>query len=59
MLGTFFEILKNGEINKLLNVKIDGKVLDTSNYTLESGSTIFTLKSSYMDTLEPAPALPL
>ena len=30
---------------------MDGKVVDTANYTVKSGSTIITLKSSYLATL--------
>ena len=33
-------------------VQVDGKDLDASNYTVKEGSTIVTLKASYLDTLE-------
>ena len=32
-------------------VQVDGKDLDASNYTVKEGSTIVTLKASYLDTL--------
>lgn len=32
-------------------VNVDGQVLDTSNYTAESGSVIVTLNNAYLDTL--------
>lgn len=41
-----------GNINKLSNVKVNNKELDSQNYIKEEGSTIITLKKSYLETLE-------
>lgn len=41
----------NGPLEDLVSISVDGKVIDSSNYTLESGSTILTLKASYLNTL--------
>lgn len=41
----------NGEFSKFTGVKVDGKLLDQSNYTAKEGSTIITLKDSYLNTL--------
>ena len=41
----------NGELSKFVCVKVDGVVVDSSNYTTTSGSTIITFKKSYLDTL--------
>lgn len=41
----------NGPVEKLLYVLFDGKVLDSSNYSIKSGSTILTLKSEFVKTL--------
>ena len=35
-----------------LKVQVDNKDLDASDYTVKEGSTIVTLKASYLDTLE-------
>lgn len=40
------EVIKDG-----CGVKVDGEPIDSSKYTHESGSTIITLKSSYLNTL--------
>ena len=40
-----------GKLEDLKGIYIDGKLVDASNYTLKSGSTILTLKASYLDTL--------
>lgn len=40
-----------GELANLLGVYVDGKLVDDSNYTLRSGSTILTFKADYLDTL--------
>ncbi len=40
-----------GELSKVTGIMIDDKEVAESNYELESGSTILTLKSSYLDTL--------
>jgi hypothetical protein len=34
-----------------IDLKIDGSVVDTANYTTEAGSTIITINTSYADTL--------
>ena len=44
-------IKTNGDLTKLTGIKIDGKLVDSSNYTLKKGSTILTLSSKYLDTL--------
>lgn len=41
----------SGELDDLADIYVDGKLIDESNYTLKSGSTILTLKTSYLDTL--------
>jgi len=42
----------SGDSDKFVALYINDKVVDKSNYTLASGSTIITLKSNYLDTLE-------
>ena len=41
----------NGDFNKFILAKVDGKEVDENNYTVKSGSTIITLKPTYLDTL--------
>lgn len=41
----------NGEFSKFTGVKVDGNLLDQSNYTAKEGSTIVTLKASYLNSL--------
>lgn len=41
----------NAAFADFLKVQVDGKDLDDSNYTVEEGSTIVTLKPSYLETL--------
>lgn len=41
----------NAAYDDFLKVQIDGKDLDSSNYTVKEGSTIVTLKASYLETL--------
>ena len=41
----------NGEISKFTGVKVDGTLVSADNYTTQSGSTIITLKSSYLKDL--------
>lgn len=36
---------------KFVGVEVDGKVVDAKNYTAKAGSTVITLKSSYLDSL--------
>lgn len=40
-----------GEFSKFTGVKVDGNLLDQNNYTAKEGSTIITLKASYLNTL--------
>lgn len=42
----------NGYFGKFTGVKIDGKLIDSSNYTAKSGSTIVTLNASYLQKLK-------
>ncbi len=49
--GEDIVVRASGDLNKLLMLKVDGEELSTENYTLKSGSTIATLKSSYLNTL--------
>ncbi len=41
----------DGAFSKFTGVKVDGNLLDRSNYTAEEGSTIITLKADYLNTL--------
>ena len=41
----------NGDFSKFTGVKVDGNLIDKSNYTAKEGSTIITLKASYLNTL--------
>ena len=41
----------NGDFDKFTGVKVDGRLLDQSNYTAKEGSTIITLKASYLNAL--------
>ena len=41
----------NAAFADFLKVQVDGKNVDPSNYTVEEGSTIVTLKPSYLETL--------
>ncbi len=44
-------IKANGEISNFIDLKIDDIIINKNNYTIISGSTIVTLKSSYLKTL--------
>ena len=44
-------IKTNGSLDNLDSIKINGKVVDKSNIILENGSTILTIKSSYLNKL--------
>ncbi|MCI7179289.1 MAG: hypothetical protein MSA26_01550 [Lachnospiraceae bacterium] len=46
-----YTIRANGDFDKFVNVEIDGKVVDSGNYTAKSGSTIITFKAEYMNSL--------
>ena len=41
----------NGLFSKFVGIKVDGKDVDKANYEVKAGSTILTLKASYLDTL--------
>ena len=41
----------NAAFADFLKVQVDGKDVDSSNYTVKEGSTIVTLKASYLETL--------
>ncbi len=41
----------NGEFSKFLNVKVDGNIIDPTNYEAREGSTIIELKAEYLKTL--------
>ena len=41
----------NGPVEKFIGIEVDGKAVDSGNYTVKSGSTIITLKPSYLNTL--------
>ena len=41
----------DGEFNRFHAVKVDGKVIDRTNYEAKEGSTIITLKAEYLKTL--------
>ena len=46
-----FTVTSNAEIKDFLSVSVDGKVIDSNNYTLWEGSTNVMLKSEYLATL--------
>lgn len=41
----------NGDFSKFTGLKVDGVAVDTSNYDAKPGSTVVTLKESYLSTL--------
>lgn len=41
----------NGACGKFTGIEIDGMAVDAENYIVESGSTVITLKSDYLNTL--------
>lgn len=41
----------NGKLEDLKDIKVDGKLVESSNYTLKSGSTIVTFANSFMNSL--------
>ena len=49
--GSDVTITCNGDFAKFTGIKVDGSVVDSSNYTAVSGSTVLTLKASYIGTL--------
>lgn len=44
-------ITADGDVKLLKAVEVDRKIIDESNYEVKAGSTIITLKKSYLDTL--------
>lgn len=53
--GEDLTVRGSGAISKFAGVKLDGEVIDESNYTVTEGSTIVALKASYLNTLAPGP----
>lgn len=49
--GGSLKIRGNGEYSKFQNVKIDGNIIDSKNYTVSEGSTIIELHADYLKTL--------
>ena len=45
--------ISNSILSRLLNVKVDGAVIDSSNYETEEGSIVLSLKKDYLNTLAP------
>ena len=41
----------NGAYSKFMGIEIDGTAISAENYTVESGSTVITLKPDYLNTL--------
>ena len=49
------KIRGNGEFSKFVDVKVDGNVVDPTNYTAREGSTIIELHADYLKTLSEGP----
>ena len=49
--GSSLTVRGNGDFSKFIGIKVDGVQIGADNYEAKSGSTIITLKSSYLDTL--------
>ena len=49
--GGSLRIRGNGEFSKFQNVKVDGNIIDSKNYTVREGSTIIELYADYLKTL--------
>ena len=49
--GYELTVRASGELSKLVEIRVDGKVVEPKFYKLTSGSTIATLSSSYLNTL--------
>ena len=49
--GSSLTVRGNGDFSKFIGIKVDGVQIGVENYEAKSGSTIVTLKSSYLDTL--------
>ena len=48
---TTLEFRSNADYNKFVEVKVDGSVVDPSNYTVTEGSTIVTFTKTFFDSL--------
>lgn len=49
--GNNITVTCSGKLEDLTGIYVDGTLVDAANYTLASGSTIVTVKASYLDTL--------
>ena len=49
--GSSLTVRGNGDFSKFTGIKVDGVQIGAEHYEAKSGSTIVTLKSSYLDTL--------
>ena len=49
--GSSLTVRGNGDFSKFTGIKVDGVQIGAENYEAKAGSTIVTLKSSYLDTL--------
>ena len=49
--GGSLKIRGNGEYSKFQNVKVDGNIIDSKDYTVSEGSTIIELHADYLKTL--------
>ncbi len=47
-----YTVRADGEFSKFTGVKVDGELVDSSNYTATEGSTIIEFKADYLETLE-------
>ena len=45
------KFVANGDLSKLVGVKVDSALITADKYTAVSGSTVITLKNDYLDTL--------
>lgn len=50
--GKDLVVRASGEVSKFTGLKIDGKEVEKSNYTITEGSTIATIKAALLDTLD-------
>lgn len=41
-------MIANGSVEKFVGIEVDGKSVDTANYTVKAGSTVITLNSEYL-----------
>ena len=49
--STGVSVTSNGDFAKFIGIKVDGILIDAANYIAVSGSTVVTLKASYLETL--------